>query len=89
AVKTMYECPISDNLEPSLATKEAVIKFAILKSEVDWARPIFESLPQTPSPETRNIRLLWEAAHGSGAADLSEKLKAWTAEDPDMQTSLT
>lgn len=89
AVKTMYECPISDNLEPTLATKEAVLKFVILRSEIDWAKAIFESLPQTPSSETINIALLWEAAHGSGASDISEKLKAWTAENPEIQNSLS
>lgn len=89
AVKVMYKCPVCDNLEPSLPTKEAVIKFAILKSETAWAKPILESLPPNPSPQTRDITLLWEAAHGKGAAEIAGTVTSWAAENPEMKSTLT
>ncbi|KAJ5815326.1 hypothetical protein N7474_007103 [Penicillium riverlandense] len=80
AVQTVYECPIFYNLEPSLSTMKAVIKYAILKSKFKWASPILESLPQ--KPDTVYLTLLWEAAHGSGAVALKEKLDSLIAKDP-------
>lgn len=89
AVQTVYECPIAGKSEPSLATKKAVIKYAILNSEVAWAKPIFESLRQGPSPDAAGIILLWEAAQGGSASSLAESVKSWTAADPQLKDSLT
>ncbi|KAJ9264963.1 hypothetical protein DTO195F2_1975 [Paecilomyces variotii] len=89
AVKSIYDCPISGNLEPTIATKKAVIKYAILRSESEWATHVFQSLPQELTPETRDIILLWEAAKGGKAAELSAKMKVIAAENPELQTSLT
>lgn len=86
AVQMVYECPISGNSQPSIATKTAVIKYAILNGETAWAKPIFESLPQTPSPETAGTTLLWEAAQGHSAASLAEKFQSWT---PELRDALT
>lgn len=89
AAKAMYECPLSDDLEPSLSTKEAVIKFAIRKSDLAWAQLVFESLPPSPNPETRNVTLLWEVVHGKGAAEIAEMLTTWVAEDPEVKSTLS
>lgn len=89
AVQTVYECPIAGKSEPSLATKKAVIKYAILNSEVAWAKPIFESLRQGPTPDAAGITLLWEAAQGGSAASLAERVKSWTAADPQLKELLT
>lgn len=86
AVKTAYECPITDRAQPSLATKFAVLKYAILKSENDWAKSIFESLPPSPSPKTAGITLLWEAAQGANAASLGKKIMSW---NPQLQSALS
>ena len=89
AVQIMYECPLSDGQEPTLATKEAVIKYAISKYKTAWAQRIFESLSKYPIAETMGISMLWEAAHGKTAFDISEKVKSWTAGNPEAQASLT
>ncbi|KAL1866937.1 hypothetical protein Plec18167_008869 [Paecilomyces lecythidis] len=89
AVKSIYDCPISGNQEPTTATKKAVIKYAVLKSESDWATHVFQSLPRKLTAETRDVVLLWEAAKGGKAAELSAKMKAIAAENPGLQTSLT
>ncbi|KAJ5901084.1 hypothetical protein N7504_007077 [Penicillium tannophilum] len=78
AVQTVYECPISGNSEPSVAAKSAVIQYAILNDEIAWAKPIYESLPRDPSPETVGTTLLWDAAQGSSMSSLVEKVKSWT-----------
>lgn len=89
AVQIIYECPISDGQEPTLATKEAVIKYAISKYKTAWAQPIFDSLSKYPIVETMGISMLWEAAQGKSAFDISEKVKSWTAGNSEAQASLT
>lgn len=89
AVQTVYECPISGDSEPSVATKVAVVKFAILNSESAWAKPILESLSQSPGPETAGIILLWEATQGNSAYSVAEKVKSWTAVNPELKEALT
>lgn len=89
AAQTVFECPIAGNSEPSIATKFAVIKSAILKSELEWAKPIFESLPQGPTPETAGITLLWEAARGNNASSLSQKIKTWSSANPQIENAIT
>jgi hypothetical protein len=88
AVRTMYDCPISGDLEPSVSTRKAVIKFAILKSDLSWAKEVFQTLPQASNPETRDVTLLLEAAQGSGASDLSKKLETWSSKDPEILHTL-
>lgn len=101
AVQTAYECPITSDfdprmvnkkaaiVEPSVTTKKAVVKYAIMNSEIEWARPIFHSLPQGPLSETVGITLLWEAAQGSNASSLAEKVKSWIASDAQIKDALT
>ena len=83
AVRAMFECPLTDNAEPSLSTKVAVISFAIKKGEISWARPIFESIPPAAAnernAETMKVTLLWEAAHGKGASEIAEIVASWAA----------
>ncbi|KAE8145415.1 hypothetical protein BDV25DRAFT_164744 [Aspergillus avenaceus] len=88
AVKIMYECPLFDGQEPTFATKETVIKYAILHSETAWAEPIQKSLCQMPITDTIGITLLWEAAHGQGAAAVAEKVRLLVASNPEMKSSL-
>ncbi|KAL5362815.1 hypothetical protein BJX96DRAFT_166960 [Aspergillus floccosus] len=88
AVQTIYECPLSKGQQPTLATKEAAIKYAILKSETAWAEPIFESLAQVPVTETLEIVLLWQAAHGANASAMSEKARELTAKNSEAKASL-
>ncbi|KAJ5653585.1 hypothetical protein N7490_000588 [Penicillium lividum] len=89
AVQTVYECPIAGNLEPSVGAKSAAIQYAILHSEVSWAKPIYESLAQDLSPETVGITLLWDAAQGSSASSLVEKVKSWAGTNPSLKEALT
>ncbi|CEJ62453.1 hypothetical protein PMG11_10950 [Penicillium brasilianum] len=91
AVQTVYECPMAGNAEPSLATKKAVIEYAILNSETAWAEPIYQSIREgaTPSLETVGVSLLWEAAQGASASSLGEKVKLWAATNPQIKDALT
>ncbi|KAJ5172347.1 hypothetical protein N7492_004940 [Penicillium capsulatum] len=86
AVQAAYQCPITGNSQPSLATKSAVIKYALLKSQTAWAKPIFESLKPTPHQDTTGVTLLWEAAQGTDADSLAKKIMSWS---PELQSSLT
>ncbi|PWY92949.1 mitochondrial respiratory complex I chaperone [Aspergillus heteromorphus CBS 117.55] len=88
AVKTLYECPLPGGQQPSIATKEAVVKYAILKAEIAWAEPIVESLSKFPIMETMRIMLLWEAVHKKSAAAILEKAQALVSEDPAARDSL-
>lgn len=89
AARTVYECPISSGEGPSLAVKKAVIRHAVLKADVAWAAPIFESLTQHPLAETADIHLLWEAAHGKTASNIAERVRLWTTENPELKSALT
>lgn len=89
AAKIVYECPISSGQEPSLAVKKAVIRHAVLMADVAWATPIFESLTQHPLADSADIHLLWDAAHGKTASNISEKVRLWTTENPELKSALT
>ena len=89
AAKTVYECRISGGQSPSLAAKKAVIKSAVLNSDIEWATPIFGSLSQHPLAEAMDVYLLWEAAHGKAASNISEQIKLWTAENPELKSLFT
>ncbi|CAI7629830.1 unnamed protein product [Penicillium manginii] len=89
AAQTVFECPLAGNGEPSVVAKIAVVKSAIIHSELEWARPIFQSLPQGPTPETAGITLLWEAAQGSNATALAKKISSWTSKNPQIKEAIT
>ncbi|KAJ5762511.1 uncharacterized protein N7511_005893 [Penicillium nucicola] len=89
AVQTVYNFSISGQPEPSLAAKEAVIKYCIFKSQLEWASTIYETLPRHPSSETARIMLLWEAAQESNASDIALKADTWVANNPSLKTSIT
>lgn len=89
AAKTIYGCPLPRGTEQTLATKIAVIKASIMEGDLTWAKSVVLTLPSTPSAETRNIYLLWEAANGSGAAALEEILDRWSLNDPGLRQSLS
>lgn len=87
--KAIYECPISGGLDASLDAKKAVVGCAVLKSDLAWATPVFESLPQHSLAETMDVNLLWGAAHGKSPSDLSEEVNHWIADKPELEASLT
>ncbi|EAW13804.1 putative mitochondrial respiratory complex I chaperone (Cia84) [Aspergillus clavatus NRRL 1] len=88
AVKIMYECPISGDQEPTLTTKEAVVKYALLKSEASWAQPIVESVKQEPISGTVGIILLWAAAHGKDGPEIFAMVQEWMSKSPEVKQSL-
>ena len=88
AVKLMYKCTISSGEPPSASARRALIRYAILKGEINWAAPIYESLPPFDIRENLEVTLLWEAAHGNGAYAALENVQASTA-DPEWRSSLT
>jgi hypothetical protein len=89
AAKTIYDCPLPRGTEQTLTTKIAVIKASIMEGDLTWAKNVVLSLPSTPTAETRDIHLLWEAANGNGAAYLEEILDRWSLKDPDLRLSLS
>lgn len=88
AAKAIYECPISGGQDATLAAKKEVVRCAVLKSDVAWATPVFESLSQHPFSETVDVSLLWGAAHGKGPSEISEEIKSRIEEDPELESSL-
>jgi hypothetical protein len=82
---------MAGSAEPSLATKKAVINYAILRSATAWAKPIYQSICEgaSPSLETVGVALLWEAAQGASATSLGEKVKSWTTANPRIREALT
>ncbi|KAL4917454.1 hypothetical protein BDW62DRAFT_211156 [Aspergillus aurantiobrunneus] len=89
AVKLVYECPLSGNQESNLSTKIAATKYAILKADTAWARPIFDSILFHPTLETIGIRLLWDIAHGKDASQIAGIIESLMAREPDLKASLT
>lgn len=89
AVQLVYACPISGNLQPSLATKINVVEYCILKSQADAAANIFETIPSEPSKDTLSTMLLWEAAKGNSASALLQRADSWTSRNPGLQSSFT
>ncbi|PYH90667.1 hypothetical protein BO71DRAFT_387154 [Aspergillus ellipticus CBS 707.79] len=88
AVKTLYECPLPGGREPSRSTKEAMLKYAILRADMAWAEQIVESFSQSPTPKSIRITLLWEAVQKKSAAAVLEKSQVLTAGDPAARDSL-
>ncbi|KAL2833244.1 hypothetical protein BDW59DRAFT_77273 [Aspergillus cavernicola] len=89
AVKTIYECPLSGDQEPSTLAKIAVSRYAILKADTAWAEPIFESISSGPVSVTIGIRLLWDATRGKDASYIAENVERWAAKNPDLMASLS
>ncbi|CAP98098.1 Pc22g08100 [Penicillium rubens Wisconsin 54-1255] len=88
AAQTVYDSPIAGGSEPSMAAREALIKYYLLKSRAESAEEIFKSLPNEPNEDTAGIILLWEAAKGSNASTLAQKVDAWTAKNPQLKGSI-
>ncbi|PYH47735.1 putative mitochondrial respiratory complex I chaperone (Cia84) [Aspergillus saccharolyticus JOP 1030-1] len=89
ATKTIYECPLSNGQTPTVATKEAVIKYAILNSETAWAQSVYESLSHLPVTQTLGITLFWEAVQKQSASAVSDKASILMAGDELARTALT
>lgn len=89
AAQTLYECPLSDNEKPTILTTYAIVKAAILKSDISWAGEVIGTIPEPPTAETRDIFLLWHAAQGSGVDVLNQKLQSWKEKNPQISDSLT
>ncbi|CBF79406.1 hypothetical protein AN7450.2 [Aspergillus nidulans FGSC A4] len=89
AVKVVYECPLSDPEGPSISTKLAAIKYAIMKTDTAWAQPIYESLPSDSASESIGIRLLWNAAQGKDASQIARNVESLASKEPELWQSLT
>ncbi|CAG7933295.1 unnamed protein product [Penicillium olsonii] len=89
AVQLVYACPITGGVQPSLDTKKAVIEYFVLKSHEHAATEIFNSIQNAPSGDVVGITLLWEAAMGSNASDLAQKLDSWTLSTPALKDAIT
>ncbi|PLB50478.1 hypothetical protein P170DRAFT_445774 [Aspergillus steynii IBT 23096] len=88
AVKAIFECPLFGRQEPTLAAKQAVIRYAILRSETSWAEPIFQSIAQVPLAENMGTTLLWEAAHGKDASGIADMVRSLVARTPEAKASI-
>ncbi|CAI7627868.1 unnamed protein product [Penicillium palitans] len=88
AAQTVYDSPIAGDSEPSMAAREALVRYYLLNSRVEAAEEIFKSLPNEPTKDTAGIILLWEAAKGSNASALAQKVHAWIAKDSQLKGSI-
>ncbi|KAJ5138917.1 Tetratricopeptide-like helical [Penicillium bovifimosum] len=89
AAQTVYDYPIADGSQPSMAASEALIKHYLLNSRLESAEGIFNSLPDEPNEETASIILLMAAAKGSNASALAQKVDSWTAKNPQIKEAIT
>lgn len=90
AAEVVFKCPLLEGQAPTLRTKETMAKMAIMRGDLEAAGEVIRSLPPTPTPKTRDISLLWQAAtQGSTAADLAKILDEWAAKNPELRQSLT
>ena len=90
AAEVVFKCPLLEGQEPTVQTKLAMAKMAIMRQDLEAAREVIQSLPPTPTPQTRDISLLWEAAsRGSTAADLAKTLDEWATRNPAVRKGLT
>ncbi|KAL3471707.1 hypothetical protein BJX99DRAFT_237003 [Aspergillus californicus] len=89
AVKPIYNCPLPKGQKPSLSTKIAVSRYAILNSDIAWAEPIITFIRSNPVSKTIGIRLLWDAARGKDASQIADIVELWTANDPEIMASLS
>jgi hypothetical protein len=89
ALQTVYERKIANDLKPTMAATEAAMKAAIWNSMSAWARRLFESLPHDPTPETRDIILLWAAAQGEKPDQLDQRLEDMASKYPEIRLTLT
>lgn len=87
--KMIYERGIVGNNTPTMATKFAMFKLALLSSDVTWAEQIFNTLPREPSSETRDAILLWAAVQGQSAEQIGQKLEDMISRKPELKDTLT
>ncbi|KAJ5349730.1 hypothetical protein N7541_007457 [Penicillium brevicompactum] len=78
AVELVYACPLAGGVQPSIATKVAVVEYCIFSSRLDAAGDIFNSIPSDARYAT-GITLLWEVAMGNNASALVQKVESWKA----------
>ncbi|PYI19779.1 hypothetical protein BO99DRAFT_442831 [Aspergillus violaceofuscus CBS 115571] len=89
ATKTIYECPLSNGQTPTVAVREAVIKYATLNSDTAWAASVFESLSNMPVCKTLGIALFWEGVQKQSATAVSDKANLMIAGDENARKALT
>ncbi|RAL07577.1 putative mitochondrial respiratory complex I chaperone (Cia84) [Aspergillus homomorphus CBS 101889] len=89
ATKTFYECPLSKGQKPAVSVKEAVIKYAVLNTEIAWAESVFETLSDEPVAETIGITLFWEAVQKQSACAVLDKANILMAGDQRAREALT
>ncbi|KAL2844321.1 hypothetical protein BJY01DRAFT_215132 [Aspergillus pseudoustus] len=89
AAKAVYECPLVESQEPSLSTKIAILKYAILNSNPTGMESIHESLHSAPISQTIGIRLLWDAAYGKDESSIAKNMESLAVENVDVMSSLT
>lgn len=89
AAQTVYDSPIADGSQPSLAASEALIRYYLLNSRTESAAKIFKSLPAEPNEDTAGIILLWDAANGSNPSALAQKVDTWIAKNPEVKGFIT
>ncbi|PGH11208.1 hypothetical protein AJ80_07213 [Polytolypa hystricis UAMH7299] len=87
--KKIYESMIENGLQPTVAATAATINVALRNSMVEWARQIFNTLPPYPTPETRDIILLFEAVEGYGTEHIINKLESLVSTNPKVNSGLT
>ncbi|WEW57957.1 hypothetical protein PRK78_003424 [Emydomyces testavorans] len=89
ALKIIYEMALPDGLRPTAVSTAFVIAIAVRNSMMDWAITLSETLPECPTPESRDAILLIAAARAEPAESIEKRLESMAAKDPEIKHSMT
>ncbi|EEP76083.1 predicted protein [Uncinocarpus reesii 1704] len=89
ALRILYEVDLPDGLQPTAASTAVAISTAIRNSMVEWASQLSESLPDYPTPASRDAIFLLSAARAEPATNIEKHLEVMTGINPDIRHSMT
>ncbi|KKY14617.1 putative mitochondrial respiratory complex i chaperone [Phaeomoniella chlamydospora] len=80
AARHLFEKTTQTGLQTSHDSKVAMLRLCIRSGELNWGRPIFDSLSEKGA-EYRRLRYEWSAAQGTPTDEILEELEAHLATD--------
>jgi hypothetical protein len=87
--KLLYSIPLPMDGKPTIPCQIAVSKASIMNGDIAFAEKILQPHSSSPSSQTRDVLLLMEAAKGSNASVLTQKLERWSKKDSSIRDDLS
>lgn len=87
--KMLYSIPLPMDGKQTVPCQIAVSKASIMNGDIAFAEKILQPHLSAPNSQTRDVLLLMEAAKGSNASALTQKLERWSKKDSSIRDDLS